>query len=945
MPRPAPRTLRAPECGNAHEVAITVKDAFSQEALALKAWHPGDDDDVIPEVSLVQDVEKTDEAKQLAGDNLKVFLIADNEDLENGYAPSQSALKVWQLCQPLDDPALRWLIQQSRSLLDERAEKKAPANSEKIMQYVTPVPKRYPDADQNTQDEDTDKLRVVADEMLERFLERDIKNIGEPPADLLPTVGFESPIIYTSEECEEVEVAIERIGNTDRESKVHYQTQDISAKAGKKYEATLGTLTFKEGETLKKIRIRLLKTPTWDATLEFKVELLEENLEHAVLTGYGRTTRVKIVDGDVFPSNRYQKAIEEGRLHEVNFFVLLWDYIKINLQDDTVRRGTRKTMLVDMAMNFYFILEVFLDLWTVNFALCPECDPTLGTTILALNVVLRVLPFPLLHYLDYRKAYWKVGGASRLLLQVNLLRKYLSYDDVSLMQVNESRLILALTRDSAELVEFGYCSIIKIVAAFGRMLLIIVYQLIIMLYSDEFSGRTLLQRFFPLVVYPIAMCSFLKLRDKVTRDTVEETHVLQNELIDQVRRVTKNYSLIQDYRKRGSYVDIFAGRVAAYNLSFAHTTAVFTNNFRFGAWCTLFVVALYTPIGGLQVINGGILLGTFLNNIAICKALGQLWTEMYKVVLEMVNVFDSLQTVVQYMNLTTDVPHRMAVSNRNIELCQEKKAQAVKETSSKLSRIAPADRLCIEMRHFSFEYKSSGVLGCHIKDSTLCLPQGGLYTFTGPHSEGKGTVLRLFGEVLLPFMPGFDRNAERGGGELIIPPHLRTLHVSKEPLFVQRTLLQNLVFGCAPGTGNDNKERIMAICKKLGMSSKVLDTIEQDTLVTNWLQTLSSTEAALLHIARALVANPEVLILHKPTLFLNNQLADNMYAVLKEFVEKRGLEKPASSFYQRRPRTCLVTARRVAGAGARMADAVYRVTHERGLELISVASSGPATED
>ena len=42
----------------------------------------------------------------------------------------------------------------------------------------------------------------------------------------------------------------------------------------------------------------------------------------------------------------------------------------------------------------------------------------------------------------------------------------------------------------------------------------------------------------------------------------------------------------------------------------------------------------------------------------------------------------------------------------------------------------------------------------------------------------------------------------------------------------------------------------------------------------------------LLNLARALVANPEILVIHKPTLGFDDDLADNTIQVLREYVDK-----------------------------------------------------------
>lgn len=330
-------------------------------------------------------------------------------------------------------------------------------------------------------------------------------------------------------------------------------------------------------------------------------------------------------------------------------------------------------------------------------------------------------------------------------------------------------------------------------------------------------------------------------------------------------------------------------------------------------------------------------LGVFLNNIAIIKALGAMCTELFEVLLTMQSTFESLRSIVYYMNLPIDIPHRKQQCDKNLKLARARLDQMDVNDS------IPLDKLCIEMRELAFEYPRTGTLSSGFVPSTMVLPQGGFYTLVGPPSEGKGTLLKLLGEELLTYFPGFERNTPNGSGDLLIPPHLRVLHVSSEPMFLQDTLLQNPTFGCV-APSDASPERVMGICTSLGIPNEILNTIEENALKAKWLDLLSSTDLALLHVARALIANPYVLVMHKPALFLNNSMADALYTYLKEFVEHRGLHLDDGLFYQRRPRTCIVSSRRIAGKAAEVADAVFAVTRGAGVKLLRAKANSSAAE-
>jgi len=65
------------------------------------------------------------------------------------------------------------------------------------------------------------------------------------------------------------------------------------------------------------------------------------------------------------------------------------------------------------------------------------------------------------------------------------------------------------------------------------------------------------------------------------------------------------------------------------------------------------------------------------------------------------------------------------------------------------------------------------------------IPQGKLVAMIGGAGHGKATFMKLLGGQLIP-----DK------GDLLIPPHLRVLHVSAHARFFNDTLLANLRYGC-----------------------------------------------------------------------------------------------------------------------------------------------------
>lgn len=75
----------------------------------------------------------------------------------------------------------------------------------------------------------------------------------------------------------------------------------------------------------------------------------------------------------------------------------------------------------------------------------------------------------------------------------------------------------------------------------------------------------------------------------------------------------------------------------------------------------------------------------------------------------------------------------------------------------------------------------------------------------------------------------------------------------------------------------------------------------------SWQTQLTYTDQVRLHIARALVMNPEVMVLQRPLFHFNQEEADNLMMLLQEHCKNRGLGMPPESVSLRRPRTVFLS--------------------------------------
>ena len=99
----------------------------------------------------------------------------------------------------------------------------------------------------------------------------------------------------------------------------------------------------------------------------------------------------------------------------------------------------------------------------------------------------------------------------------------------------------------------------------------------------------------------------------------------------------------------------------------------------------------------------------------------------------------------------------------------------------------------------------------------------------------------------------------------------------------------------------------------------------------------------MLCIARALITNPEVCVLHTPTEGLDEVTAERILLLLRESVDEKGVGQDENTWHMRRPRTCIITAAKVASVA--VAERVYSVSHKDGVKYISKAEAKQMVRD
>lgn len=750
-----------------------------------------------------------------------------------------------------------------------------------------------------------------------------------------PIVQFSTHLYFCTLDTDEkgdlkepfITLDVMRIGNLSSKSEIKYTTRDESARAGEKFVETSGWLRFAEESNAEQIRIDLLKNDVFDTTTEFKVELLNDPDRVNCQTGrYLFHTRVKVIDGNAFPSNRFSVQLRLGDSDKIPFWSLAWEYVKFNIQHPVTKKGTIKWILVDLASSLHLLLQWLCDLYLVDHIMVKQPDDAwIDLTFIA---IIFIIPLMLLHYLEYRRTTWKVGGSSRQKLQTFLLRKFLNYDNSVRKQLSSADLVMAMTRDASDIVHEGYLQFLDLLSSLMDLVAVLIFQVIVPYVPVFDAAVPNMSGFVFLLAVPTVLMVFLRLRYGITSRHISRQNFCEEEIALQAERTVVNYRLIADFHQRPFFEEKFDKVVKLYNAARVEANQVKLNNSYFASWLTMICVTVYTIHGGLQVIHepDTLSLGLFLANLRILKSIGQSSGVIYKILMNIEATSPALYKMVKLVNLPTDMHKRKAVNRE-----QRAKTAALREEARQTTLPGwPVDKLPIEMNNLKFEYDST-------KGPVISIPgrmrfwQGELTALVGPAGEGKSTLLYMLGGVVMP-----------EPGQLFMPSHLRVIHVPMEIFFFKATLFENLTFACC-GTHDDvnivdasdgRMDRVLTICKRLGFPEDILQLIEtgRDGPVMQWSEMLAHSHKALLQFARAVITNPEFMCVHKPIMTYTEGIAGAVLAMLREFCEHKGVEQDEASRHTRRPRTCVITASKVRAVDS--ADHIWLVSRSKGIRHV-----------
>eukprot|EP00929_Paragymnodinium_shiwhaense_P001615 TRINITY_DN101852_c0_g1_i1.p1 TRINITY_DN101852_c0_g1~~TRINITY_DN101852_c0_g1_i1.p1 ORF type:complete len:948 (+),score=177.87 TRINITY_DN101852_c0_g1_i1:75-2918(+) len=747
---------------------------------------------------------------------------------------------------------------------------------------------------------------------------------GQAPWDGPDIVQFSCAIYFVEESEGFAAIDVTRIGRLEGDVKVRYETQDASGKAGIRYRAQQGEILIPDGSNIASLRINIIYDAAWATTLEFKVKLIAETCVNCELGLYLAIARVKVIDESFFPSDVYKDFLEKGMtgVREVNGAGLMWEYLKLNFNAQGMSWRTLTVMCMDELNNLNLLLRLWLSIYMVDTVYAAaDREETKHQLLLPSRVatgmllgVMYLLPMFILHSWALTKVRLDVRGLSRVFIQTNLYRKYLNYTETSREQIPAASMEVSITHDASSMAE-GYMAVLNLAQLFCKIVVLTSFAL----WSNPSAA-------WAVFAMPALLAIFGYCRVEDMLKASEKSGQASLAVADFVSESCQKYNLIADYQQRPQMNELLAELIANMRRADIPGETVTVNNLFFPKWCGSIFTAVYMVVAAGPVLDGAISLGNFLATISVLEQITSDFGEVYSEFITVASVIEPLRALTGYFNLPTDVLHGKNANRQRRRITKEYDAP-LREKRAALEdpTAAPtADMIPIEVRDMSFNFDWAHPIFHHVNATS---PQGSIVIVDG---YGRTTLLRLLG-----------MKAAAKSGIVFLPTHCRLLFVSREIYLLNHSLWKNLSFG-KPEVGRDlvhnilielHMERVAEMLKhelaeKDAASGKVqtqgdpeLQMTPRDNgtgenaqtmkkaarAVPAWQKELTLTEKAAIHLARAFVMNPEILILSRPFSNFSGEYAAQIADLIKRHRSHRGLGLPLESQGRRRPRTVFLT--------------------------------------
>jgi ATPase subunit of ABC transporter with duplicated ATPase domains len=200
-------------------------------------------------------------------------------------------------------------------------------------------------------------------------------------------------------------------------------------------------------------------------------------------------------------------------------------------------------------------------------------------------------------------------------------------------------------------------------------------------------------------------------------------------------------------------------------------------------------------------------LGVFLATIALFSTtLADTISELNNQMLSVIQAFTPLKDLTRYMNLETTLPQlKKITTHRNTltKLQRQHTFAKVAMASDGDEAAFKTDHINIEISDLCYEFVKGQPVLQHVN---LSIAQGQLVSVTGGPRTGKSTFMELLAHSRHPT-----------DGSIMVPSHLRLLHVHQEPMFLRASIFSNLCLGL-PAREPVDIDRIFAILQMCGLA-------------------------------------------------------------------------------------------------------------------------------
>ncbi|CAE7197734.1 ssuB [Symbiodinium natans] len=410
-----------------------------------------------------------------------------------------------------------------------------------------------------------------------------------------------------------------------------------------------------------------------------------------------------------------------------------------------------------------------------------------------------------------------------------------------------------------------------------------------------------------ILAMPACMVVYFAIVSNLCRAGVNEWKVKEALVLRIVAEVCERYRLVADYFQRPQMNEAFAATAGALRKAQSRKALAKLNDDMFPQWLGPGFTGLYIAMDANNVLTGQVSLGTFLATISILGSISGQFARAYCVVLDIVELTAPVRKLTVFFNKQTDLLTWKAVNRQRRENTRKARGDILAKEGAEEEGLYKTDLIELRLENMSY----SNAARTLFQNVNVTIPQGKLVAVAGGHGSGKSTLMRLLSHIIFP-----------KDGCIFFPSHLRILHLAQEPLILNASAWVNLVFGV--GDRPVVPKRIRKILEMMGMTA-TLKLIEEDLARVEregrrkagdtwsrpadsaWMESLTYTEKVKMCLARALIMNPEVMVLQRPLHHYDAATAITMEKLLRAHVVERGLVLPEEQRIHRRPRTAFFT--------------------------------------